>query len=238
MTSRSEAFGQGMLEKFGISVLHHKERPGRTEQVEYRTEQLNELEHRPPQGHPSASEWATREGYGTPHDVSWQQGVMFSPHYPNGAEAGPWEVGEMQSDRDNRIDARAEYIHPESGEKYHLAIKGHVPYSQDYIHATHVESGEKAGSMSLHPEALRTFSGRLTGTPAFVDVHEDHRNRGLARAMFRFAQYLHGGAFHHSDIRTEDGRGYSARVPDNPEEDPQYGKVRPRPQPPEQGTLF
>lgn len=62
-------------------------------------------------------------------------------------------------------------------------------------------------------------------TPDMISVHQDHRNQGLARSMFRFAQFTgpHEDAtrnLSHSRTQTPDGRRYSPRVPDNPDEDP------------------
>ena len=61
-------------------------------------------------------------------------------------------------------------------------------------------------------------------TPEMISVHPDHRDKGLARSMFRFAQFTgtHEDPTRnliHSHTRTPDGRKYSARTPDNPDED-------------------
>lgn len=61
--------------------------------------------------------------------------------------------------------------------------------------------------------------------PGIISVDPDHQRQGLARAMFRFAQFTGPHAdpqknLVHSTAQTSDGRAYSPRVPDDPEQDP------------------
>ena len=67
--------------------------------------------------------------------------------------------------------------------------------------------------------------GGTPPVPEMISVHPDHRDKGLARSMFRFAQFTgpHEDPtrnLSHSRTRTSDGWAYSSRAPDNPDEDP------------------
>lgn len=78
--------------------------------------------------------------------------------------------------------------------------------------------GEPAGRLDTHLEETRP--GVVKHAPAMIEVDGEHQGKGLARTLFRYGQMMSGGDLVHSVLRTPDGYGYSARVPDDPAQDP------------------
>jgi GNAT superfamily N-acetyltransferase len=126
-----------------------------------------------------------------------------------------------------------------NGDKYTLT-EHHLTHGRRMIHAWH--EGETVGQLKVgrelrYAEDTSAYdeygddarSGWLEGethpTPALMSVNPRHQRRGLARALFRFAQLTgqhedpQKNLIHSSD-RTEDGYAYSAEVPDDPRKDP------------------
>jgi hypothetical protein len=86
-----------------------------------------------------------------------------------------------------------------------------------YLEATTVH-GEPAGYLQTHLEEAK--DGVVKHAPAMIEVDGEHQGKGLSRTLFRYGQMMSGGDLVHSVLRTPDGYGYSARVPDDPAQDP------------------
>lgn len=75
----------------------------------------------------------------------------------------------------------------------------------------HAPGGKQVGSLEWYDDdhVMVDLGTRRPGEIDRIQVPEDHRGQSIATSMFDFAKQ-HEPRLHHSDILTEDGRGWSA----------------------------
>lgn len=172
-------------------------------------EKFDEL---PPE-HPGSSSYARQ----VPNGV---QLPLHTPHwYPSPDE--PMEVA-MPEEAAHRYRAANMPSHREVASTQYKDF--HLNYVEGrsgnfHIEATHPGLPYPAGGLHSGLEEDDHEPSKVNHVPLSIHVETPHQKKGLARAMFRFGQFM-SGDLQHSRILTDEGEGYSAHVPDNPSQDP------------------
>lgn len=142
-------------------------------------------------------------------------------------DEGPWPWNGERSYGEEYVSPRARVVrklHPDEAIDARFASRTAMPaplpkgtyfrYHPELVWSpgvtAHLPGGKQVGSLEWYDDdhVMVDLGTRRPGEIDRIQVPEDHRGQSIATSMFDFAKQ-HEPRLHHSDILTEDGRGWS-----------------------------